>query len=88
MEISLAEAKAHLSSCIRTVETDEPVIITRHGKPVAALLKVEDLQHLQRLHQAAAPKSGLASLAGGWTGSDELADILDCSERIGQACQT
>ena len=82
MEISLAEAKTHLSAYIRTVETEEPVIITRHGKPIVALVKAEDLAQLQRLRQAG-PEGGLASIAGGWEGSEELADILDRSERIG-----
>jgi len=82
MKISLSEAKTHLSSYIRTVETDEPVIITRHGKPVVALVKAEDLEHLQRLRQAG-PQQGLASIAGGWEGSEELADILDHSKRVG-----
>lgn len=83
MEISLAEAKAHLSACIRKVETEEPVIITRHGKPIVALVKAEELEHLQKLRQAG-PEGGLASIAGGWEGSDELADILDQSHRVGQ----
>ena len=82
MKISLAEAKTHLSSCIRTAETNEPVIITRHGKPVVALVKAEDLAHLQRLRQAG-PQQGLASIAGGWENSEELADILDNSQRVG-----
>lgn len=82
MEISLAEAKARLSACIRTVETEEPVIITRHGKPIVALVKAEDLEHLQRLRQAG-PQQGLASIAGGWDDSEELADILDHSQRVG-----
>ena len=82
-EISLAEAKATLSECIREVESGKPVLIKRHGKPVAALVKPQDLANLERLRKAG-PEGGLASLAGGWEGSEELVRILDDSARFGQ----
>ncbi len=81
--VSLAEAKATFSECIREVEKGKPVRITRHGKPVAALVSPEDLDHLERLRKAG-PDGGLASIAGGWDGSDELVSILDESTRTGQ----
>lgn len=81
--LSLAEAKASLSEAIRNVEAGEAVLITRHGKAVAALVRAEDLEVLQRL-RAAGPEGGLASLAGGWEDSEELVHILETSPRIGQ----
>ena len=81
--VPLAEAKATLSDCIREVEGGKSVLITRHGKPVAALVHPRDLDNLERLKKAG-PEGGLASLAGGWEGSDELARLLDESARIGQ----
>lgn len=81
--ISVAEAKAMLSQCIRDVEMGESVLITRHGKPVAALVPTNDLEHLQRLRKAG-PEGGLASLAGGWEGSEELVRLLDLSTRVGR----
>jgi prevent-host-death family protein len=81
--ISVAEAKATFSECIRQVEAGSPVLITRHGKPVAALVRPSDLEHLDRLRKAG-PESGLASIAGGWENSKELATILDGSPRHGQ----
>lgn len=78
--ISLAEAKAKLSECIREAERGEPVVITRYGKPVAALVGAEELERLDRL-RAAGPGAGLAGLAGGWEGSEELADALDRRSR-------
>ena len=81
--VPLAEAKATLSDCIREVEGGKSVIITRHGKPVAALVHPKDLDNLERLKKAG-PEGGLASLAGGWEGSDELARLLDESVRVGQ----
>jgi len=81
--VPLAEAKATLSDCIREVEGGKPVLITRHGKPVAALVHPRDLDNLERLKKAG-PEGGLASVAGGWEGSDELARFLDESTRVGQ----
>jgi hypothetical protein len=43
----------------------------------------QDLDNLERLKKAG-PEGGLASLAGGWKGSEELVQILDQSERFGQ----
>ena len=63
-EVSLAEAKATLSKCIRDVEKGLSVIIKRHGRPVAALVHPQDLENLDRLKKAG-PEGGLASLAGG-----------------------
>ena len=80
---SVAEVKATLSQRIREVERGEPLIVTRHAKPVAALVRVEDLEHLERL-RAAGPEGGLASLAGGWLDSDELVRILETSSRLGR----
>ncbi|MDY7031705.1 MAG: type II toxin-antitoxin system Phd/YefM family antitoxin [Thermodesulfobacteriota bacterium] len=81
--ISVAEAKATFSECLRQVESGSPILITRHGKPVAALVRPDDLAHLERLRKAG-PESGLASIAGGWENSEELATILDGSPRHGQ----
>jgi len=82
-QISLAEAKATLSECIRDAESGKAVLITRHGKPVAALVRTKDLENLERLKRAG-PEGGLASLAGGWEESEEYVRILDESSRVGQ----
>lgn len=78
--IPLAEAKAKLSECVRNAERGDPVVITRHGKPVAALVRADELDRLERL-RAAGPDAGLAGLAGGWKGSEELARALDARTR-------
>jgi len=78
--ISIAEAKAHLSVCIREAEQGESILITRHGKPVAALVAAPDLEQLERLRKAG-PQHGLASLAGGWDGSEELVKHIKQSSR-------
>lgn len=72
---SVAEAKAHFADCLRSAEQGRPVVITRHGKRVAALVPAEELASLERL-RAAGPEAGLASLAGGWSGSEELVEAV------------
>jgi prevent-host-death family protein len=37
MDVSVAEAKNRLPELIRAMEDGEPIIITRHGKPVAQI---------------------------------------------------
>jgi prevent-host-death family protein len=50
--LSVAEAKSTLSDAIREVEAGNSLVITRHGKPVAALVRAEDLAALERLRSA------------------------------------
>jgi len=79
---SVAEVKAKLSEYIRAAEHGDPVVITRHGQAVAALVGSEELQTLERL-RSAGPEGGLASIAGGWEDSDDLIRILETSPRVG-----
>lgn len=72
---TLVEAKATLSEPIQAVEKGESVFITRHGKAVVALVPAIGGLRLGEL-QARRSETGLASIAGGWEGSEELADIL------------
>ena len=70
-KLSVAEAKARFSDCVRAAEAGEAVVITRHGRPVVALIPAGELAQIVRL-RAAGPETGLAGLAGGWKGSEEL----------------
>lgn len=79
---SVSEVKAKLSQCIREAEYGEPVVITRHGRAVAALVGAEDFEQLERL-RSAGPEGGLASLAGGWDDSEELVRALEKTPRGG-----
>jgi len=69
--VPVAEAEARLDELLEAVGEGETVVLTDNGRPVAILAPPE----------ATAPgeskKKGLASLAGGWEGSDELADLVD-----------
>jgi prevent-host-death family protein len=78
--VPLAEAKSHFAECVRAAENGDPVIITRHGKPVAALVSAQDLAVLHRV-RAADEGHGLAALAGGWPGSEELGRLAQKRRR-------
>jgi prevent-host-death family protein len=69
--IPLSEARARFAECVRAVEQGELILLTRHDKPVAALVWPENIEQLERL-QVAGSEGGLASLAGGWKGSEEI----------------
>ena len=73
--MSVAEVKAKFSACLRDAERGEAVLIHRHGTVIAALVRAEDFDQLERLRRAG-PKGGLASVAGGWKGSDELVELI------------
>lgn len=83
--MTAAEAKAKLADCLRSVERGEPIIITRYGRPVAALIGVEDLARLRSARvgahehrQPGAPfDNGLGEFAGTWT--DEEAAEFDAA---------
>ena len=78
--VSAARAKAEFAEFVRRAEGGEAVVITRHGKAVAALVPADRLRQIERL-SAAGPEAGLAGLAGGWKGSDELVEVLATSRR-------
>lgn len=74
--LSTAEVKAHLSESIDIALEEGSVIITRYGKPIAALVSYEDLAQLQRL-RSAKETGKLANLAKNWEDSEEFAEILN-----------
>jgi prevent-host-death family protein len=53
--VPVAELKAQLSAYLRA-SAEGPVVVTRHGKPVAVLLSIEDEEDLERLVLAYTPK--------------------------------
>ncbi len=82
-QLSVAEAKAKFSECVRDAEDGAPVVITRNGRAVAAIVSVDDLALLERV-KAASEGRGLAMLAGGWEGSDELVEAMQRAPRSGR----
>jgi prevent-host-death family protein len=72
--VTAAQAKSQLAECIRKAERGEEVIITRHGKPVVVLVAAERVASIAG--ERGRGGGGLAALAGGWKGSDELVRTL------------
>lgn len=52
---SVAAVKAHLNDYLKQSQ-EGPIIVTRNGKPVAALVAVADDEELERLMLAHSPK--------------------------------
>ncbi|MDI3388015.1 type II toxin-antitoxin system Phd/YefM family antitoxin [Streptomyces sp. B-S-A8] len=53
-EIPVTQARAELADLInRVVYGGERVVVTRHGKPLVALVSAEDLRRLEALSEAA-----------------------------------
>jgi len=58
ISIPLTEAKARISALVeRLINLKEPIMITRHGKPVAALIPYEDWEKM-----SASGSEGLAAV--------------------------
>jgi len=74
--MSVAEAKARFAEAVKKAEAGERVLITRYGSPVVALVPLADVERLKRMGRGGAG-GGLASLAGGWPGSGELAAAVE-----------
>lgn len=72
--LSAAQAKSQLADCLRKAENGEAVIITRHGKPVAALVGMDRVALSRR--KDTRNGSGLGGLVGGWKGSEDLVRAL------------
>jgi prevent-host-death family protein len=52
-EIPVTQARAELADLInRVVYGDERVVVTRHGKPLVALVSAADLERLEKLRAA------------------------------------
>jgi prevent-host-death family protein len=60
--VSLADAKAHLSELVARAERGEDVCITRRGKPVVKLTRIEqakepiDFEALRKLRESMPPQ--------------------------------
>jgi prevent-host-death family protein len=78
-EVPVAEVKARLSEYVSlSTSRGDRIVITRRGKPVAALVSLEDLQTLSQADK----RKGLSELIGKWK---DFEDIAGSVERIYQA---
>ncbi len=76
--VSVAQAKAQLSAIASEVAYGGPnVIIERRSKPWVALVRVADLEYLERARATSARPQGALALAGAWREiSDEDVESL------------
>lgn len=65
--VSAAEAKAKLSELVaRVAYAGETYVIERRGKPLAALVAVDDLRRLEEGRARSQPLTGALALVGTW----------------------
>ncbi len=67
--ISSTDLRLRLAEALRSAEGGERVVITRHGKPTAALIGADRLEHLERTANGVRPPDE-ESLAGGDDGGE------------------
>lgn len=86
--VSAAGAKAHLSALMAEVAYGgKRVIVERRGKPVAALVSVEDAAYLERSQATSDRPRGALALVGAWKDAGDerldqvIADIYAARER-------
>lgn len=77
--VSMAEIQDRFRDCLRAAEEGDMVVVTRDGKPVVALIAMSEVDRLERSQPG--PEAGLAGLAGGWEGSEELIQHIAESPR-------
>lgn len=72
---SVADAKKNLSELMsRAAYNNERFLIQRRGKPMAALVSIEDLARLEK--EPVAPK-GLLAAVGAWADFDNLDEVIE-----------
>jgi prevent-host-death family protein len=49
MQVSVSEAKAHFAELLKAAEAGETVIVTRHGKAIARIERIEERASLPRI---------------------------------------
>jgi len=73
-EAPVAELKARLSEYVSlSASRGERIVITRRGKPVAALVSLEDLQTLSQAEK----RKGLSELIDRWEDFEDIGGSID-----------
>ena len=80
IRIAAAEAKKHLPDYLaRSAHGECRVVVTRRGRPLAAIVSLDDLQELEQHDQ----RVGLESVVGKWKGFDEIASAVESARESG-----
>ncbi len=71
--VTVAEIKSHLSEYLSISHNQgKRFVITKRGKPFAAIVSMSDLQNLEQIDE----KQGLYEIAGKWEHFDEIASSV------------
>lgn len=79
--MTIAEAKAHFSECVKSAEGGETVLITRYGRTAAAVVSAKYLTDLETAASRKAAPQGLGALVGRFADGDELVSELEQAVR-------
>lgn len=77
MQISVSDAKAHLTDLVRRAEAGDEIVLTRHGQPavrLVAIKKVGDRMTRRRILEAARSLASQKAIQG--PGAAESQDFL------------
>jgi prevent-host-death family protein len=78
----VAEIKARLSEYVSLSASEGArIVITRRGKPVAALVGLEDFQMLSQAEK----RRGLGELIGKWEDFEDIAESIERIYQVGRA---
>ncbi|MCK6587355.1 MAG: type II toxin-antitoxin system prevent-host-death family antitoxin [Polyangiaceae bacterium] len=75
--MTIAEAKAHFSECVKSAEGGETVLITRYGRAAAAVVSAKYLAELEAERRKVPAQQGLAALVGRFPDGAELTSEVD-----------
>ena len=72
--VSVAEAKSHFSEYVSKVAyTGEKFVITKRGKPLVALVSIEDLENIKVKEEA----KRLSEIIGKWENFEEIENNIN-----------
>ena len=77
-KVSAAQAKAQLSALVAEVAYGgQHIVIERRGKPLAALVSIREMEHLESEHATSVQPRGALALVGAWRDvPDEEIELL------------
>jgi prevent-host-death family protein len=78
-QVTIAEARDQLSAHVRSAEHGMPVVITRRGRAVAAIVAAEEFERLERLRAAGRRPASPASRAAGRAPRTSSASSTPCT---------
>lgn len=80
--VPITEIEAHPRSWFRAAEAGESILVTRQGQTVVIVLPAAKLgNQLQETVPPIESPAGLAGVAGGWEGSEELVKLIGRNRR-------